>query len=112
MGMRIETSRPTYPLNEAKRLAREGSFTVNAKPRNFIKNHVSFDYETVIAELFDVLDESMFYKSEAMNVLDGKFADIYRDVPYDNADWYIKFFIADGNVQLTVMSCKWDGIND
>lgn len=113
MGMRREKDEPTYSLDEAKRLAIRRQARFNGKPRRFIQNHLGrYDLAEVAKEVFQEIKHEHFYKSEAMDALDGRFADIYRQVPYGGDEWYVKFYISDGKVMLNIMSCKWEGVND
>ena len=111
MGMRRERNRPTHSLEEAKRLAREGRVNVNRRARLFIQNRCERnDVHAAVAELFEAITEGDFCKSEALDVLPGEWGDVYRYVPYDDEEWYVKFFIRrDGTAVLSVMSANWEG---
>ena len=116
MGVRRESNRPNYSLEEAKRLAGDGKVMISRRPRWFITERVGrCDLKAFVSELFDALEPEDFYKSEELDVLPGTWADVYRPVPFLEPesgvaeDWYIKFYIEGGDVRLHVMSANYDG---
>lgn len=116
MGMNQTRGEPTYSLDEAKRLARERKVFIDRRPKSFIINRTGrYDVATFVAELFEALEPCDFYKTEELRVLQGVWTDVYRPVPFiepesgESNDWYIKFYIEGGSVQLHIMSANYDG---
>lgn len=110
--MRRERNRPSHSLDEAKRLAREHKLSINKRARDFIRNRCGrLDAGTVVSELFESIAPENFYKSEALEILPGEWGDVYRHVPYDGEEWYVKFLIReDGTAVLSVLSANWEGL--
>lgn len=116
MSLHQSRGRPTYLLDDAKRLAREGNVIIDSRPRAFIINRTGrLDLRAFVDELFEALEPGDFYKTEELRVLPGVWADVYRPVPFiepesgESNDWYVKFYIEDGLVRLHIMSANYDG---
>lgn len=116
MGIRPSRGKPTYSLDDAKRLAKEGKVLIATRPRAFITNRTGrSDLRVFVDELFEALEPGDFYKTEELRALPGVWADIYCPVPFiepesgESNDWYIKFFIEDGTVRLHILSANYNG---
>lgn len=117
MGTRRERRRaPTYSLESVKRLVEEGKVRIGSRPRVFIRNRVGrFDTKAFMQELFEALDPDDFYKTEELNVLPGTWADVYKSIPFTDAesgetsDWYLKFYVEGDYLRVHVLSANYDG---
>lgn len=109
--MRRESHTPSHSLDAAKRLASGGRLTINGRVRRFIQNHVGrFDIEKYLAGLFAAIETGHFEKSVELDAIPGCWGDVYRNVPYDGNEWYVKFALNDdGHVELCVLSSNWEG---
>lgn len=65
--------------------------------------------------LFDALEPDDFYKTEELNKLPGTWADVYRPIPFIDAelgeasDWYLKFYVEGDYLSVHVLSANYDG---
>lgn len=110
MTIRRERCRPSYDLAEAKALVAQGRYRIARRARDFIANRYGmFDPGAIVSELFGSLAPSEFYKSESLDRLPGTWGDIYRHVPYDGEEWYVKFFLDGEGRAVVVLSSNWEG---
>lgn len=92
-----------------KELAKHRKFSSTKRVHEWLRNHGYNDTDT-IAYVLAKLDESDYYKTDELHVLEGTLADIYR-ARIDDEEWYIKFFIDGdtGAVRIRIMSFCLDG---
>ena len=111
MTARRSKGKPTYDLDNVKRLASSGCISVSRRPRQFILNrHGRTDAGRFVTGIIDNIAPENFHKSDELDILPGTFADIYRNVEYDGEEWYVKFFINDeGDATVQVLSANWEG---
>lgn len=110
--MGSDRRRPTHSLEEAKRLAAQGDFTINGRSRQFIINHMGAcaGVRRVVAGVVLAILPEHFEKSVPLRRVDGQWGDVYRFVPYAGEEWYVKLFLGgDGSLALNVMSANWEG---
>lgn len=101
--------RPAYDLSAVKELASQGKFSATKRVRGWLRNHGYNDVDTITSVLAE-LDESDYYKTDELQVLEGTLADIYR-ATIDDEEWYVKFFIDSdtGALRVRIMSFCLDG---
>lgn len=110
--MRREKGRPTYDLEEAKRLSRTyDSMSLNRRIGAFLQNRYGIRKpKAFVSKLICSITPADFLKSEELEIKPGVWADVYQGVQFEGEEWYVKFFIDnDDIVQLSVMSAVWDG---
>lgn len=104
-----ERRAPQHDLQKAKELARCGPMCCNDRIRRFIMNRYGvFDIRGFLADLFDEIKPENFHKSAESTKVPGVWLDIYRGVEFEDEEWYVKFFIDDGEVRLSILSANWD----
>lgn len=107
---------PTYPLDEVKRIARSGNVNIPMRPQTFVANHENGEVNLIVRDLLCSLEECDFKKSIELDILPGVWADVYGDVPYLNPyggiphDWYVKLYIEDDEISVTVLSANYEGV--
>ena len=106
----IAETKPTYDINEVKRLVANGQFATIEKVRGFIRTRYPDIGETeLIKNVFNTLQLEDFYKTFELNNFPGVYGDVYR-VEYDEMTWYVKFMKDEGErIRIRILSCKWDG---
>lgn len=101
--------RPSYDLDEAKRLVASGNYSVTKQVRRFIVNHWEDDANRVIEEIFKAVTPAGFRKSMRLDNYPDVIADVYY-VDYEDETWYLKFYRnEDGGTGIMVLSCWLDG---
>ena len=111
MAARRSRGKPTYHLDEIKRLTSSGHLSISRRPRQFILNRYGrTDVGQFVRDIIENIDPEDFYRSDELEVIPGTFADIYRNVEYDDEQWYVKLFINDdGEASVQVLSASWEG---
>ena len=117
MGKPRTRYRPTYDLEEVKKLAREGSATLSGRVRRFLDNHVEArDKDAFVCGLINSIQPERFDKAVELIFLPGTFADVYRHVPYlsgngnELEEWYVKFYIDSNNeLEVSILSANYEG---
>lgn len=87
-----------------------GCFRITNRARAFIFNHLDDNPELMIEDIFAEIKPEDFRKSIELDIRPGTFGDVYI-VNYDCEDWYLKFYVEDGNTFVQILSCNWDGCN-
>lgn len=106
----MNRSRAHYDLGEARCDALRGSFEISRRASGSLVNHGYLDVREVVGGVFEAMGEEHFYKSDELKNLPGTYADIYKGVPWDGEEWYVKFFRReDGSEVITIWSLKHDG---
>jgi hypothetical protein len=100
---------PTYDLKAVKEAVARGDVTLTRRVRSYLMNHACGSPKETTLGVFDAMRAEHFYKTVELDALSGVMADIYRDVPYDGTEWYVKFFVRDGMATVDVWSLKEDG---
>ena len=109
--MRQERHRPTYSLDEMKRLASRRKVLINRRIRHFIENRYDIsDKREFIVGLLRAIEPSDFSKSVELTIAPGLWADVYREVRYADELWYVKFVLmSDGQMFVNILSANWEG---
>ena len=109
--MRKTRRKPSYDLELVKGCVSRGAVSFSRRPRKFIQEHYGFiDYLEVVKSVFNAMRHEHFVKSDELEYLPGTYADIYSGMKYDDIEWYVKFFMRDGEVsQVEIWSMNWDG---
>lgn len=107
--MRRTRQRPTYSLEEAKALVRDGRSSLTRRVRSHLQNEGWTDIGEVATGVFESMEDSDFYKSDEIDFMPGTYADIYRGTPFDGDEWYVKFYIEQGVARVQVLSLTEDG---
>ena len=108
-------AKPTYSLDDAKRMAKEGKLRIYGRAEDFIIANEGEQAYRLVADLIQSIEPEDFHKSDELNIRPGTFADIYRHVPYVSIlsgelnEWYVKFFIDEGMVKVHVLSANYEG---
>lgn len=104
-------NKPSYSLDEARRLVALREVKLGNRARKFLREHYLAEGPTlVVTEIFKAMCERHFYKSEELQFKPGVFADIYKGMIYDDTEWYVKFFIdEDEQEHLEIWTMVWDG---
>ena len=105
------SSKPTYSLEEMKRLVSEGEYDLSSKAFKFIVNRYDASPKDIVSTVFAELSDDDFVKSFELNNLPGTMADVYVGGCYDDTEWYVKAFIDEGSLMLQIWSMCWDGAN-
>jgi hypothetical protein len=99
-------SRPRYSTEEVARLVVEGKLSSARTVVNFLIDH-DYDASEVTAELLTTLgSRGEFVKS--LTLKSGAIADVYQVLDSDDTEWYLKFYVDDGQL-VVLLSCWWDG---
>lgn len=103
--------KPSYDLELVKSYVSRGRISFSKRPRRFIQEHYGYiDYLEVARGVFDAMCREHFVKSDELEYLPGTYADIYSGMEFDGVEWYVKFFMMDGEIsQVEVWSMNWDG---
>ncbi len=109
--MKRERNRATYDLRQIKTLAASGAMRINNRVRRFIANrHGRFDTDVFLRGLIESVSKEDFAKSEELEVIPGRWGDVYRGMRYEGEERYLKVCIMqDGTLFLNVLSANWDG---
>lgn len=82
---------------------------ITDRPIAWLVNHGYEDPYEVAAGVFGVMSRSDYYKTDELRAIPGTYADIYRFVPWDGEEWYVKFFFrSDGEMLLEIWSLNWE----
>lgn len=101
---------PRYSLAEARAAVARGNVHVTSRPLAWLANHGYEDVSEVVSGVFASMTRSDYYKTDELKNMSGTYADIYRMVPWDDEEWYVKFFFrSDGKMLLEVWSLNWEG---
>lgn len=100
--------RPTYELNEVKRIARAGKLRLGSRASRFLREHYGTVSSTAI-EILEMVEPRHFQKSVELDHRLGTWADVYRGAVFDETEWYVKFFIENDNPTVEIWSMNWDG---
>lgn len=99
-----------YDLDEIKGLVMKGGFRTSKRVATTLRNHGYLDVSEVVRGVFSSIEQAHFYKSDELRNIPGVFADIYKGVPWDDVEWYVKFFQqSDGATCVDIWSLKEDG---
>lgn len=100
---------PTYDLASVKRAVASGDVTLTRRVRSYLTSHAPGGVEETTLGVFGAMRAGHFHKTDELDALPGVMADIYKGVPYDGTEWYVKFFVHDGLATVDVWSLKEDG---
>lgn len=90
-------------------MAQAGRIGVKKRATDFLINR-GYIVSECIKGIIEKIDASCYQKSMPLENCNGKIADVYLVRDYDDADWYVKFFIQEGHDPIVeVWSCNWDG---
>lgn len=103
------SSKPTYSLEEMKKLVSEGDYALSARAAGFLMNRYEVDPEVIVEAVFEDLTDDDFVKSFELNNMVGTMADVYIGGCYDETEWYVKAFINKSGLKLQIWSMCWDG---
>lgn len=84
--------RPTYELNEVKRIARTGKLRLGSRASRFLREHYGTVSSTAI-EILEMVEPRHFQKSVELDHWPGTWADVYRGAVFDETEWYVKFLL-------------------
>lgn len=109
--MRRGPGRPASSLGRVKELVREGHVCFTRRGRSFVQNNYdNLDFDEIVRCVFESMSEDHYLKSVELEYLPGTYADIYRGMTYDDAAWYVKFYVDEaGCAQVVIWSLCWDG---
>ena len=101
------TSRgPYYNLKEVRSLVLASCYRSSKRVGRTLHNHGYIDTAEVVEGVFGAIEESHFHKCDELKNLPGTMADIYHSVPWDDQEWYVKFFMRDGEPVVDIWSLK------
>lgn len=97
---------PHYDLREIKQAIEKGSFRTSRRVSDTLRNHGYTCAREVAKGVFASMEVSHFYKCDELRNNPGVLADIYKNVPWDDTLWYVKFFKEDGKTAVDIWSLK------
>lgn len=103
------SKRPSYKLEEMKRLVEEGKINPTYRVTRFINMHYNERVEDVVRNVIESIDEHDFVKSVELKNRPGFMADIYVGGWYDETERYVKAFIEHDEITLQFWSMCWEG---
>ena len=101
-------NRPRYDLEQAKAYVSSGDFAITRRITRFILDKWDDKPKEAVAEIFDAVLPSGFSKSVELEFSPGTFADVCF-AEFGGETWYIKFYVADGEAIVQMLSCNIDG---
>lgn len=96
-----------YDVKHVEELARTGRVIATKRVAQWLSNH-GYDVKETIVDVLSSLGSNAHYLGSCA-LMNGETADEYVVVLPDD-DWYLKFWVDENQLVVSVWSCCWDGV--